>query len=126
VYGSDAIAGVVNIILRDDFEGVEVSTQGYVPSEGDRQRMDAALTVGSNFERGNAWVSFGYSDDDGMKASDRSFSALDRAYFPEDAGGPGWLYLGSSFPPAGRFGSYLGTGEPFVNNSGGDPAAGDA
>src|SRR5690606_36254278 len=60
------------------------------------------------------------------KASDRSFSALDRAYFPEEAGGPGWLYLGSSFPPAGRFGDYLGTGEPYVDNSGGDPAAGDA
>ncbi|HEX6992944.1 MAG TPA: TonB-dependent receptor [Gammaproteobacteria bacterium] len=126
VYGSDAVAGVVNIILRDDFEGVEISTQGYTPTEGDRERVDAALTVGSNFDRGNAWVSFGYSNDEGMKASDRSFSALDLAYFPEEAGGPGWLYLGSSFPPEGRFGDYLGTGEPYIDNTGGDPAAGNA
>jgi len=126
VYGSDAVAGVVNVILRDDFEGVEISTQGYVPSDGDRERMDAALTVGSNFDRGNAWVSFGYSDDQGMKASDRWFSAIDRAYFPAEAGGPGWLYLGSSFPPEGRFGSYLGTGEPYVDENGGPTAAGDA
>src|SRR5690606_8316995 len=58
VYGAAAVAGVVNVIMRDDVEGVEVSTQGYVPAEGNRERMDAALTVGSNFDRGNAWVSF--------------------------------------------------------------------
>jgi len=126
VYGSDAVAGVVNIILRDDFEGVEISTQGYAPTEGDRERMDASITVGSNFDRGNAWVSFGYSNDEGMKASDRSFSAFDIGYFPEDVGGPGWLYLGSSFPPEGRFGDYLGTGEPYIDNVGLDPAAGNA
>lgn len=125
VYGSDAIAGVVNIITRDDFEGVELSTQGYTTSESDRDRTDFNLTVGSNFERGNAWVSFGYSNDDGLKATDRSFSALDAAYFPEEfIGQEGWLYFGSSYAPQGRFGDYTGSGEPFVFNYG-DPDGGD-
>ncbi|MFS8609545.1 MAG: TonB-dependent receptor, partial [Gammaproteobacteria bacterium] len=126
VYGSDAIAGVVNIITRTDFEGVEISTQAYAPSEGDRERADFTLTIGSNFDRGNAWASFGFSDDQGMKARDRDFSALDIAYFPEELlGQEGWLYLGSSFPPQGRIGDYNGDGTPFVFNTGGDPAAGD-
>jgi len=125
VYGSDAIAGVVNVITRTDFEGVEISSQVYAPTEGDRERADFSITVGSNFERGNAWASFGYSNDEGMKASDRDFSALDLAYLPEDfIGREGWLYFGSSFPPQGRFGDYNGDGTPFVFNYG-DPTAGD-
>src|SRR5690606_4126485 len=93
VYGSDAIAGVVNVITRTDFEGVEIDRKSYAPSEGDRERADFTLTIGSNFDRGNAWASFGFSDDQGMKARDRDFSALDIAYFPEDVlGQAGWFY----------------------------------
>src|SRR5690554_6603918 len=125
VYGSDAIAGVVNVITRTDFEGVEISGQAYAPSDGDRERADLSLTIGSNFERGNAWASFGFSDDQGMKARDRDFSALDIAYFPEDVlGQEGWFYLGSSFPPQARIGDYNGDGTPFVFNLG-DPEGGD-
>src|SRR5690606_8269032 len=73
----------------------------------------------------NAWVSFGYSDDEGLKARERSFSALDLAYLPEEVTGQeGWQYFGSSFPPQGRFGDYNGDGTPFVYNYG-DPENGD-
>jgi outer membrane cobalamin receptor len=39
VYGSDALAGVVNFILRDDFEGVEISSQYGLTQEGDSDRV---------------------------------------------------------------------------------------
>ena len=45
IYGSDAIAGVVNIITRDDFDGAELSIQGGASQEGD-DRMDEMSFVG--------------------------------------------------------------------------------
>ena len=65
VYGSDAVAGVVNFILRDDFEGVEVSTSHeFSLEEGDAAITDVSVTVGGNFDngRGNAVLSFGYTN----------------------------------------------------------------
>jgi len=121
IYGSDAIAGVINIILKDDFEGVEFTVQGSSPEDGDRSRYDLDLTLGSNFDRGNAWVHVGYSKDEGLSGLDRDISDRDLAYYtrealdaigqPDIAAGENWL--GSSFPPAGRMGDYLGDGTPF-------------
>ncbi|MFN3726883.1 MAG: TonB-dependent receptor domain-containing protein [Allosphingosinicella sp.] len=49
VYGSDAIAGVVNFVLRRDFEGVRLRAQGGISSEGDRGIYFTSLTAGENF-----------------------------------------------------------------------------
>jgi outer membrane receptor protein involved in Fe transport len=120
IYGSDAIAGVVNFILKDDFEGVEVNLQTNQPQDGDRTRGEANITMGSNFDKGNAWVSVGYSSDSGLTAQDRDFSNTDLAYYGVEAleilgisGAPGDYWLGSSFPPGARMGSYNGDGTPF-------------
>ena len=73
VYGADAVAGVVNFILKDDFEGVSVS--GSIGDAGDSGfgRSDIALTFGSNFSegRGNAIVSLGYAEQDLLTAGER-------------------------------------------------------
>ena len=55
VYGSDAIAGAVNFLLRDDFEGLEVSTQYGETSESDGRTVQYDAVFGSNFaeDRGN-------------------------------------------------------------------------
>jgi outer membrane cobalamin receptor len=63
VYGSDAVAGVVNIILKRNFEGVSVNVQGGATEtyeEHDTYR--ATGTIGANFhdDRGNAVLSVGY------------------------------------------------------------------
>jgi outer membrane cobalamin receptor len=47
IYGSDAVAGVVNIIYRDDFEGVELSGQLGVSQRGDDVRKQANLLLGT-------------------------------------------------------------------------------
>lgn len=52
VYGSDAIAGVVNFILKRDFEGNEVSGQGGVSSRGDNSRYSISGAIGRNFADG--------------------------------------------------------------------------
>lgn len=62
VYGSDAITGVVNFIMRDDFEGVEISAQKRWDGETNTPTYSTDLTIGGNFAdgRGNAVVSLDY------------------------------------------------------------------
>ena len=59
VYGSDAIAGAINFILKDDFEGLEFGYYGGETFESDATTQKFDLTIGGNFAdgRGNAVVS---------------------------------------------------------------------
>ncbi|WP_172840838.1 TonB-dependent receptor plug domain-containing protein [Allosphingosinicella indica] len=58
VYGSDAMAGVVNFVMTDDFEGLELGAQAGVSSRGDSARYNVDLTVGGNFADGRGNVVF--------------------------------------------------------------------
>ncbi|HZG32676.1 MAG TPA: TonB-dependent receptor plug domain-containing protein, partial [Sphingopyxis sp.] len=49
VYGSDAMAGVVNFVTKDDFEGFEIGGSYGISDEGDAERYNIDLTVGGNF-----------------------------------------------------------------------------
>ena len=49
VYGSDAVAGVVNFVLRRDFDGIRLRGQGGVSQQGDRGIQFVSLTAGRNF-----------------------------------------------------------------------------
>lgn len=113
VYGSDAVAGVVNIVTKTDFTGLMVEGQVGASMESDKNKEDIYITVGGEFGNGgNAWFSAGWSNDDALYARDRDYSATDLAFFDIDGDGlaesPEWL--GSSFPPSGRFGAYKGDG----------------
>ena len=115
VYGSDAVAGVVNIITKKDFEGVEINVRNGVSAEGDHEESDVDITLGGSWDKGNAWASFGYSDENGIMARDRSFSDTDIIAYDSDGDGlaDSHNWLGSSFLPQGRFGDYQGDGTPF-------------
>jgi len=67
VYGSDSIAGTINIILRDDYEGFEVSGQYGLAQEGDFEQYQVQSVLGGNFAdgRGNAVFSVEYNRQDG-------------------------------------------------------------
>jgi len=71
VYGADAVAGVVNIITKKEFEGAELDIKAGITDEGDGESQDFSLTLGGNFERGNAVLSLNYSDTDAVRQSDR-------------------------------------------------------
>lgn len=73
VYGSDAIAGVVNYILQDDFEGVEADAQYGISSRGDYPEFSARLTAGRNFAegRGNIAVDLEYTKTEPLFNRDR-------------------------------------------------------
>lgn len=74
VYGSDAIAGTVNFILKDDFEGLELSATSGITEEGDSFRYQLAGTFGTNFAegRGNITATAFYSSVDGLLSNQRA------------------------------------------------------
>ncbi|MBL8645514.1 MAG: TonB-dependent receptor plug domain-containing protein, partial [Rhodospirillaceae bacterium] len=64
VYGADAVAGVVNFILKRDFEGMTVAGSYGMSDESDAKRFKGDITVGGSFDdnRGNIAMSIGYTD----------------------------------------------------------------
>ncbi len=71
VYGADAVAGVVNIILKDDFEGVEAFANYGVSGEGDYTTRSYGATFGANYDRGNAVFHVSRSENSELKRIDR-------------------------------------------------------
>jgi iron complex outermembrane receptor protein len=88
VYGSDAMSGVVNFVMRNDFEGAELSAQYGISDVGDTQRRRIDATVGGNFAdgRGNAVLSIGYTNTDALRQGDRSFGEFS---LNSETGAPG-------------------------------------
>jgi outer membrane receptor protein involved in Fe transport len=85
VYGADAIAGVVNFVLKDDFEGFEAHVRGGISSEGDASSVMADLTAGRDFAdgRGNIVVSAEFATNDSLRYRDRAFSAVQSSFAPD-------------------------------------------
>lgn len=124
VYGADAVAGVVNFILKDNFQGVEfdstysfynhqqhnavgdvVSARGYaVPGNksNDGATREFSVTVGGNFadNKGNATVNFTAHKEDALLQSERDFSSCSLGIA---SGGKAFNCGGSSTSATGRF-----------------------
>jgi outer membrane receptor protein involved in Fe transport len=73
VYGSDAIAGVVNFRLKQNYEGLQIRAQGGVSDEKDAGSYFVSLTGGKNFadDRGNIAGNLEYARTEALFASDR-------------------------------------------------------
>ncbi len=73
VYGSDAIAGAVNVVLKRNFEGVQVDLNHQQSDESDGDQSNIALTVGSDLAdgRGNAVVSVSWMERKPVLLGDR-------------------------------------------------------
>ncbi|MDB5669775.1 MAG: TonB-dependent receptor, partial [Alphaproteobacteria bacterium] len=87
VYGSDAIAGVVNYILRKDFEGIEVDGQSGITERGDYPIYSARLTAGHNFGggRGNIAADVEWSRTARLDFDTRPRTLLARITVPNSA-----------------------------------------
>jgi outer membrane receptor protein involved in Fe transport len=73
VYGADGVSGVVNFVLKRDFEGIDARFQSGISSRGDGNNIYGSLTAGTNFsdDRGNVAVSYEYNRDARVPASAR-------------------------------------------------------
>jgi outer membrane receptor protein involved in Fe transport len=74
LYGSDAIGGVVNIILRRDFEGIEARVRGSATDGGATERS-AGLLVGHAGSRVNVLAGLQFNDSDALRCSARAYCA---------------------------------------------------
>ncbi|MFN3964752.1 MAG: TonB-dependent receptor plug domain-containing protein [Silanimonas lenta] len=98
IYGSDAIGGVVNFIIKRGFEGATATVNYGISSRDDGERTGASSTLGWSGDRGSAILSVNYNKQEKISSADRDFSAFA-------------LYLstgvvsraGSSSTPRGRY-----------------------
>lgn len=76
VYGSDALAGVVNFIFNDKFEGAQLGVSSQITERGDGHIFDANLTVGGEFADGRGHMTMwgGYTKRDPIFQGQREFS----------------------------------------------------
>ncbi len=97
IYGSDAIAGVVNVITKSDAQGFEFETNQAAYDEGDGYTQDYNLSWGARGDKTRTFLSVGYSRQDPVMSGDRELSRC--VVFGADPCNLG----GSSGTPQGRF-----------------------
>ena len=89
IYGADGVTGVVNFILKRDFEGLTGRVQFGISKYGDAGNRFGSLTAGKNFGdgRGNVTLAYEYNSDDAVANDDRPFLTFDQRKFsiPNDA-----------------------------------------
>ncbi|WP_312571458.1 TonB-dependent receptor domain-containing protein [Brevundimonas sp.] len=91
IYGADAVAGVVNTVLRDNIDGLSISAR-YGGAEGTQMRdFETNLFAGKNFDRGNLSIFANYASRSALWASDQDFTRSDDirdlfAGYPDFAG----------------------------------------
>lgn len=73
-YGSDAIAGVINIILKDDFDGLELSAKYGDTADGGGEEQNFSLMFGTTSEKANHTFILDYFDREEVLYSDRDYS----------------------------------------------------
>ncbi|HWE46147.1 MAG TPA: TonB-dependent receptor [Caulobacteraceae bacterium] len=80
VYGSDAIAGVVNYVMKQHFTGLEVDGQAGTSWKGDHDAYSARITAGTDFAdgRGNIAADFEWSKSDPLLQSQRNYPEIGR------------------------------------------------
>jgi iron complex outermembrane recepter protein len=107
IYGSDAIAGVVNFITRKDVDGAELTASYGQTAESDGKTQSVNLLWGTSGDNFRFNINGNYNKTDGVSAGDRAFSEF-AMYFYSGSIFPG----GSSRVPTGRFYVPAGSGLP--------------
>ena len=106
IYGSDAIAGVVNFVLRRDYEGIQLRAQAGVADSGFGGNQYISGMVGKNFaeDRGNITLHAEYARNDRVFASDIPEFRLNNGFGVIDSdGGAGIVNGGDGFPDRAFF-----------------------
>jgi outer membrane receptor protein involved in Fe transport len=117
VYGSDAISGAINFIMKKDFEGVELQYNHAVTGDNDGNKDNISLTMGSNSAdgKGNIALSVSWMNRDQVLLGDRPLGLLGI----DSASGAGLNEFNNGLPPvAGPAGCDGPNVVDFVNGSG--------
>jgi hypothetical protein len=93
IYGSDAIAGVINFVLRDNYDGAETRIKHGSDTSGDIAETMISQAFGNTWSNGSALASFEYYQRDSLPNIARKFSASADLTTP---GGTDWRGLGGN------------------------------
>ena len=109
IYGSDAIAGTVNVILKRNYEGIDLDGQNGVSQRGDAEEYRIRALAGHNFAdgRGNITVAGEYNIGKGLLYSDRALTNQANFYGdcpPENTVNTQCLYPKLSYPALSQYG----------------------
>lgn len=76
IYGADAVTGVVNFVLKEDFEGLDIDVRAGISDQGDAENLSIRGVIGKNFDndRGNVTLAVDYIEDSVTFYGDRDFS----------------------------------------------------
>ena len=112
IYGSDAIAGVINIITKKDYNGVQIDTYAgkYLP-HGDGDQGQASITWGRSTSRGSIIFSGQFQSQDAIGGSRRPYSNYPLTN----------LHPLDGLSPQGPYGQIDNNGSTLVLDNGGDP-----
>jgi outer membrane receptor protein involved in Fe transport len=75
LYGSDAVAGVANIILKPDYDGVRLDADGGVATRGGYSRQRYGATAGTRWNGGGIIASYEYARSTDLLSDERSFTS---------------------------------------------------
>jgi iron complex outermembrane recepter protein len=95
VYGSDAIAGVVNFITRKDWDGADLNVEYGRTSHDDGARRTASLSFGSTGDKLSILIGGNYNKQEAVSAGNRDFSKF-AVYLYQTSGGLPSVYNGGS------------------------------
>jgi iron complex outermembrane receptor protein len=84
-YGSDAIAGVVNIIMKKNYQGIEFNVGGGSrDQDGGLTSKEFSVVAGYQMDKGNITFAFDHQDRQGISDADRSYTAASMTDFNGD------------------------------------------
>jgi len=102
VYGSDAIAGVINFVTKKDFDGFDLRVMTGEYSKGDGEQDTVSMTWGTTSDRGNTVVNLSYASQGEIMAGDRKRSSVPYwgcKNYPGSGVEANSFICGSAFPP---------------------------
>ena len=89
IYGSDAVGGVVNIILKKEYDGAKAAVKYNSPTQGGGEQLDLSYLQGINTENSQTLIMVEYKKVEAIKTSQRD-SLFNPAYYEDEDGNVRW------------------------------------
>ena len=99
VYGADAVGGVVNFILKKNFEGFDVDTQYGVTEAGDGEEFKLSVLMGTNFANGRGNVTIAADRYERQPSYQRNRDFYTRGYSDPTVANNEGVFVGAAFHP---------------------------
>lgn len=107
IYGSDAVGGVVNLILRKDFSGAETTARYGTVTSGDHTEKQVAQVLGGAWDSGQVMLSYEYYRRTELSGADRAAFSVQPGYYEDALLIPGQKRHGAIATISQRFGDFV-------------------